>query len=155
MGFCYLVFALTFDREIHKFCEKAGFIVRTSRGKKFEVFFICLGFFLAATIYYMTADARWMMPQKWVVNATFNEKVCEVKFSKRANYELGICQSYTYASSLFFIVGMVFGQSYSVQYVKPLLWVHTSWPLKLIRTVLGTLITLGLYSIFWYSCRNT
>jgi hypothetical protein len=44
---------------------------------------------------------------------------------------------------------MVFGQSYSVQYVKPLLWVYTPWPKKLLRTILGMALTVGIYAAFW------
>ena len=50
---------------------------------------------------------------------------------------------------------MVFGQSYSVQYVKPLQWVHTSWVKKFARTLLGCLVSVGLYVLFWGSIRTS
>ena len=90
LGFCYLVFAMTFDREIHRLCEKSGFILQTSRGKKFEMFFVCLAFFVSQTIYYLTSVFRWNMPQVWMVNATFHEDLCAEKFKTIANYKLGL-----------------------------------------------------------------
>ena len=46
IGFIYLVFAMTFDGEIHRLSEKAGFIVKASRGMKFEIFFSVLAMFV-------------------------------------------------------------------------------------------------------------
>lgn len=51
-GFIYLVLCLNFDREIHRLCEKIGFIVQTSRRYKFYLFFTCLGLFILILIYY-------------------------------------------------------------------------------------------------------
>ena len=34
-GFVYLVLCLTFDKEIHRWCEKTGFILQSSRLRKF------------------------------------------------------------------------------------------------------------------------
>jgi hypothetical protein len=155
LGFCYLVFALTFDREIHRLCEKSGFILQTSRGKKFEMFFVCLAFFVCQTIYYLTAVSRWNMPQVWMVNATFHEDACSERFMTVANYKLGLNETFNLTASLFFIVGMVFGQSYSVQYVKPLLWVYTPWPKKLLRTLLGLAVTVSIYAAFWYMVKDS
>jgi hypothetical protein len=154
-GFSYLVFVLTFDREIHRLSEKSGFILQTSRGKKFEVFFLCLAFFSCETIYYLTSVFRWNMPKQWMVNTTYFESQCTEKFESTANYRLGLNQSYNDTACLFFIVGMVFGQSFSVQYVKPLLWVHTCWWKKLIRTLLGGLIATSFYLAFWFCVRSS
>ena len=45
---------------------------------------------------------------------------------------------------------MVFGQSYSLNYVKPLLWVHTPWTKKLLRTLVGLAICISVYWLFYY-----
>ena len=71
---------MTFDREIHRLSEKSGFILQTSRGKKFDIFFACLAFFVCQTIYYLTSLFRWNMPQSWMVNANFNENACAERF---------------------------------------------------------------------------
>jgi len=62
VGFVYLVFALAFDKEIHRLCEKSGFIVKTSRGLKFEILFSCLAALAALSIYYMCEIFQWDMP---------------------------------------------------------------------------------------------
>jgi hypothetical protein len=51
-GFIMLVLALNFDTEIHRLCEKTGFIVQSSRKYKFYLFFVCIGMFVVALIYY-------------------------------------------------------------------------------------------------------
>ena len=49
---------------------------------------------------------------------------------------------------------MVFGQSYAMNHVKPLLWVHTSWYKKLVRAALGASIAVGIYLGFYYLGKN-
>jgi len=70
-GLIFLVLCLNFDKEIHRLCEKTGFIVQTSRKYKFYLFFLCLGLFVAALIYYNSELDNWTMPQQWVVNASY------------------------------------------------------------------------------------
>jgi len=62
VGFIYLVFALAFDKEIHRLCEKSGFIVKTSRGLKFDILFACIAAQVALTVYYMCDVFVWDMP---------------------------------------------------------------------------------------------
>jgi hypothetical protein len=45
---------------------------------------------------------------------------------------------------------MVFGQTYSLNYVKPLLWVHTGPCKKFVRTVLGLALSGGIYFLCTY-----
>jgi hypothetical protein len=52
------------------------------------------------------------MPQSWVVNATQAE--CMDKYLNNATFKMGINQTYDLTASLFFLIGMLFGQSYSV-----------------------------------------
>lgn len=75
-GFIYLVFCLNFDTELHRLCEKTGFIVQSSRKYKFYLFFLCIGLFVVALIYYNAELDFWTMPQSWVVNAS------EVRFNR-------------------------------------------------------------------------
>lgn len=72
-GFCYLVFCLSFDREIHKICEKSGFILQSSRGKKFEIFFACLAMYVSVSLYFFACGMNWNMPQNWVMNSIQGE----------------------------------------------------------------------------------
>jgi hypothetical protein len=68
---------------------------------------------------------------------------------------MGVNQTYDLTAILFYIVGMVFGQSYSVQHVKPLLWVQTSPCKRMIRTILGVTLAGLLYSPFYFGSKNT
>ena len=95
------------------------------------------------------------MPQVWVYNGTNNGTECGNKFKHDGNYKMGINQTYDLTAILFYIVGMVFGQSYSVQHVKPLLWVQTSPCKRMIRTLLGVTLAGLLYSPFYFGSRNT
>ena len=52
----YLVICLTFDKEIHRFCEKTGFILQSSRVRKFNTFFMCLGSFVFYILFYMAVS---------------------------------------------------------------------------------------------------
>lgn len=71
-GLIYLVLCLNFDREIHKMCEKTGFIVQSSRKYKFYLFFLCIGLFMISLVYYNCELDTWTMPQTWVVNVGDN-----------------------------------------------------------------------------------
>lgn len=51
-GVIFLVLCMNFDTEIHRMCEKTGFIVQSSRKYKFYLFFLCIGLFVIAMIYY-------------------------------------------------------------------------------------------------------
>lgn len=71
-GLIFLVISLNFDKEIHRLCEKTGFIVQSSRKFKFYLFFMCIGLFIVALVYYNAEVDNWTMPQEWVVNASAN-----------------------------------------------------------------------------------
>ena len=61
-GLIFLVFCLNFDKEIHRLCEKTGFIVQSSRKFKFYLFFLCIGLFVIALVYYNSEIDSWTMP---------------------------------------------------------------------------------------------
>ena len=69
-GLIYLVLCLNFDKEIHRMCEKTGFIVQSSRKYKFYLFFLCIGLFVTCLVYYTCEVDAWSMPQTWVINAS-------------------------------------------------------------------------------------
>lgn len=68
-GFCYLVMCLVFDAELHRYCEKTGFILKSSRGRKFWLMFFCLGMILVELVYFLSEVGNWNMPQDWIYNA--------------------------------------------------------------------------------------
>ena len=70
-AFCYLVATLVFDNEVHRYTLRTGFSIRSSRARKFYLFFFMLGLFVAILIYYYSLDGTWNMPQNWVVNANY------------------------------------------------------------------------------------
>lgn len=55
---------------------------------------------------------------------------------------------------IFYVVGMVFGQSYNLNYVKPLYWVHTHWAKRTARALIGAALAVGIYAIFLFVMRN-
>lgn len=139
-AFVYLVICLTFDKEIHRWCEKTGFILQSSRLRKFQMFFACLLMFTLYSLFYMTVNDQWDIPQNWIINASFNSDRCQGIFNQRANNRLGTNQTFDQIGILFFMVGMVFGQTYSLNYVRPLLWVHSLLWQKVLRLILGASI---------------
>ena len=80
-AFVYLVLVLTFDKEIHRWCEKAGFILQSSRLRKFETFFGCLLMFTLFCLYFMAIRDEWTVPQNWILNASFNNIECTTNFN--------------------------------------------------------------------------
>ena len=91
-GLIYLVLCLNFDREIHRMCEKTGFIVQSSRKYKFYLFFLCIGLFMVALVYYNCETDSWTMPQTWVVYAT--DDTCANELFRTSNNRLGLDQTF-------------------------------------------------------------
>jgi hypothetical protein len=141
-GLIYLVLCLNFDREIHKMCEKTGFIVQSSRKYKFYLFFLCIGLFIVTLVYYNCEIDNWTMPQTWVVNVS---DPCKEDLLKSSNNRLGLDQTFFFTSILFFITGMGFGTSYSLVHVDCIQWVHTSAVKRVLRSILGCGIVTGIY----------
>jgi len=142
-GLMYLVLCLNFDREIHKMCEKAGFIVQSSRKYKFYLFFLCIGLFATILVFYNCEVDNWTMPQEWVVNVA--DKKCVEVLLSTSNNRLGLDQTFFFTAILFYIIGMGFGTSYSLLYVDCLDWVHTSLSKRIARGLLGCIIMAGVY----------
>ena len=71
-AFVYLVLCLIFEKEIHRWCEKTGFILQSSRMRKFQTFFGCLIAFTFYVLLYLSFKDTWDMPQNWIINASFN-----------------------------------------------------------------------------------
>lgn len=145
-GLIYLVLCLNFDREIHRMCEKTGFIVQSSRKYKFYLFFLCIGLFMVALVYYNCEADSWTMPQTWVVYAT--DDTCSEELLASSNNRLGLDQTFFYSSILFFITGMGFGTSYSLVHVDCLDWVHTEFLYRIIRGFLGCGVSAGIFIAF-------
>jgi hypothetical protein len=153
-GFCYLVICLTFDREIHGLCEKSGFVLKSSRSKKFKLFFICLAMWVTLTIYYMACVTNYTVPQDWVLNIIAPGDECATRVREDYNFVLGLDASYQMSAMIFYVIGMVFGQSYNLNYVKPLNWVHTHWTKRAVRAIIGAFVAVGLYAFFYFLMRN-
>ena len=51
LGFCYLVGALAFDNELHRYSLKTGLSMRSSRARKFYLFFFLLGLLVISLVY--------------------------------------------------------------------------------------------------------
>ena len=109
LGFIFLVGCITFDEEIHKYCEKTGFLLRSSRSRKFYLFFFVLFLITLETIIYMTQENTWNMPQDWIVNANYQSPNCKDFFTARTSYNLGLASTYTTSGSLYVLIGAIFG----------------------------------------------
>ena len=150
-GFIYLVLCLTFDSHIHKLCEKSGFVLQSSRSKKFQILLYCLAFYIAFTFFYLAFAANWIAPDNWVVNIIQVSPKCSEKIEFSFNFHIGLNATYYNSALLFFLIGMVFGQSYSIQFVQPLRWVRTRWLKRVIRAVLGLFISCSMYLCFYFT----
>ena len=80
LGVIYLITCLTFDDEIHRYCEKTGFILRSSRSRKFYLFFFVLFLLTLESVIYLSLYDTWNMPQDWIVNANFHSQNCKWLF---------------------------------------------------------------------------
>ena len=62
LGFCYLVMCLVFDTELHRYSLRTGFSMRSSRARKFYLFFFLLGLLVGFLVYYYSIVGVWNMP---------------------------------------------------------------------------------------------
>ena len=62
VGFCYLVFCLVFDTDLHRYSLRTGFSMRSSRARKFYLFFFLLALLVAFLVYYYSLEGLWNMP---------------------------------------------------------------------------------------------
>jgi len=97
----------------------------------------------------MACIANYTVPQDWVLNIIAPGDECATRVREDYNFVLGLDASYQMSAIIFYAIGMVFGQSYNLNYVKPLNWVHTHWTKRVVRAVIGTAIAAGLYSLFF------
>jgi hypothetical protein len=146
-GLLFLVFTLTFDSSIHRYCELTGFQLEPSKKYKFYLFFLCLGLFSILLVYYSEECEDWITPKMWLDNTIDQEKVCLELLYHHSQNRIGLDQTFYYSYVLFFLIGMGFGTSYSIEKVDCLEWVHTRPMKRLIRGVLGVGITLLIYGL--------
>lgn len=59
VAFVYLVIVISFDNEIHRYCEQTGFILKSSRLRKFGLMFTCLICFTFYILYYTCVLSVW------------------------------------------------------------------------------------------------
>ena len=53
-GFSYLVGTLVFDSEVHRYSLRTGFSMRSSRARKFYLFFFLLGIFIVFLVFFVS-----------------------------------------------------------------------------------------------------
>lgn len=58
---------------------------------------------------------------------------------------LGILQTFSRTMIVYFQIGMVFGSSFSLKEVDCISWVKTSLPKRIIRSILGAVIAIGIF----------
>ena len=86
----FLVACLVFDTEVHRYSLRTGFSIRSSRARKFYLFFLCIGLLVLFIMFYYSTYDSWSMPQNWIVNANSEEHSCLNDFQENANNNLGL-----------------------------------------------------------------
>ena len=71
---CFIIACLNFDGEITAYCEKIGFIIKSSRQLKFDMLFICLGLFVLMIVLTSAQQINWAEQQIWIINASIVSK---------------------------------------------------------------------------------
>lgn len=79
-AFVYLVICLTFDKEIHRWCEKTGFIILSSRYRKFKTLFAVSLAWTTMFMFYCSKNAMFDVPQTWILNVASSDR-CNNKFN--------------------------------------------------------------------------
>ena len=91
LGFVALVVTTVFDKELHKYSLRVGFSMRSSRAKKFYLFFVLLGLLIIMMLFYGEFRFDWTMPQNWVVNTNnLKDPNCAKRFKEDANNKMGL-----------------------------------------------------------------
>ena len=148
-GGIFLVAVMNFDKVIHRRCEKVAFQLETSRRDKFYLLFICFGLYTLLSVYYVGQSETWITPLEWMKNSGTEEQKCRDELFRHSQNTIGLSQTFHYVNILFFIIGMTFGTSYSIQIVDPIDWVHTKLVKRLIRGFLGVGIAMGFYFLMY------
>lgn len=65
----FITGCVNFDKEIMSYCEKSGFLLRSSRRNKFYIFFACVLLFVIITTTAEALGDAWTINIKWVNNA--------------------------------------------------------------------------------------
>lgn len=149
IGFCYLILTLAFDREIHRLCEKAGFLLFNSRKSKFTIFLFIVSLWVFISIAFLAIKLGYYVPPEWLYNSVHLEPYCKRQFPQHASYAIGTDFSYCTSGQLFYILGMVFGQSLSIHYVYPLQWINASNGKKAVRAVIGLLLVISFFAMIY------
>ena len=136
----YLSMTVYFDTELMLLIERIGFIKRTSRALKFNVFFGVLAMLCVAMVLKDSHTREiWVSHPEYFTNMIYNFN----KYCPSANLEwtdMGMIASFNHTSILFYIFGVVFGASSSMPNIKLLNWINTGIFKKLIRMGLAALI---------------
>ena len=56
---CYLIACINWDQELLNYCEKVGFIIKSSRRSKFDILFICCGLFFLVFVLTQSQETNW------------------------------------------------------------------------------------------------
>lgn len=149
----YLFVAIYFDDEIMRFCEKLGFIQKSSRYYKFYTLFASMILFIAVTILCSGIRDTWLEHTDWLINSVddlLNDSCRRhLTGSKHDVRFLGNIETFDLSSMLFYIIGMVFGTTFSMaERVDALDWIRSSWKQRFARLILALLFSFSTYMLF-------
>ncbi|CAI2364624.1 unnamed protein product [Moneuplotes crassus] len=139
-GVLYCIFCITFDADIHSACERIAFLTKTSRYMKFKVFFIALGVFVLTFMYFNSVLVTFKVDHLWIQNSIDD---C----NKNINYEarMGIDPTFEDTSIIFGIIGATFGASTANITIGNIVWSHTVWWKRLLRSLIGFVFIVGIH----------
>ena len=55
----YLIACINWDQELLNYCEKVGFIIKSSRRAKFDILFLCCGLFFVVYVLAQAQETNW------------------------------------------------------------------------------------------------
>jgi len=155
IGFCYLIASLVFDNEIHRYSLRTGFSMRSSRARKFYLFFFSLGLFIFFLVIFSSMRSTWTMPQDWIVNANYEDNPCQQEFMTEANNSIGLNQTFEKSSVIFVVIGMIFAWPFAMLHFSALQWINTARWKRVVRMILGLSIAVGAFFFFAWIVSDT
>ena len=119
-GLLYCIICFSLDSEIHSFCEKTAFIIKSTRKYKFKLFLITLIMFVAVLIIFNAFLNSFSINHEWVLNSLDD---CE----KESTFEsrMGIDYTFNDSAVVFSIIGAGFGASTATTTIDNILWSET------------------------------
>jgi membrane-associated phospholipid phosphatase len=144
-GIIYCVLCISLDSEIHTYCEKAAFIVKSSRKYKFKLFFLCLILFVGVVVYFNAALVSFKVSHEWILNT-----IDDCHSDKSYEYRMGIDFTFLDTAVLFSVIGAVFGAATATTTIENILWSETKLYKRVLRGLIGAFVVVIIFFVVDY-----